>query len=76
MLACLAGVAGSTVSAAEGLSEADAAMGLIRKALEMGYRDLAEIRPEPALESLRSRPDFQLLIMDLGMPVDPFAQAR
>ena len=26
------------------------------------------------LDSLRSRPDFQLLMMDLAMPADPFAR--
>jgi serine/threonine-protein kinase len=76
MLAGMAGVAGSTGSAAEGKSEADAALGLLRKALDMGYRNLAEILTESALDPLRPRPDFQLLMMDLAMPADPFAQAR
>jgi hypothetical protein len=33
-------------------------------------------RYEPSLSPLRGRDDFQLLLMDLAMPADPFAAAR
>src|SRR5262249_27212845 len=33
----------------------------------------ARLRREPDLDPLRSRPDFQLLKMDLDFPIDPFA---
>jgi hypothetical protein len=31
------------------------------------------MRIDPDLEAVRARPDFQLLVLDLGMPDDPFA---
>jgi serine/threonine-protein kinase len=74
LLASLGGVADSTVTAA-GQSDADAAMELLRKALAMGFHNLDEIRDNPGLDILRSRPDFQLFIMDVAMPVDPFDRA-
>ena len=39
-LAGLAGQEGAGVSAAEGKAEADQAMALLRKAVDMGYRDI------------------------------------
>jgi hypothetical protein len=74
-LAGLAGRPGSGVSIAEGEAEADTAMFLLRKSLAMHYRS-ALYRTEEALERLRGRDDFQLPMMDLAMPADPFATAR
>jgi hypothetical protein len=73
VLAGLAGRAGSGVSAAEAVTEADAAMALLRKAVAMGYRSLDTYRTEDALDPLRSRDDFRLLMRDLEFPPDPFA---
>jgi eukaryotic-like serine/threonine-protein kinase len=75
-LASLAGKAGSRVSPAEAASEADAAMALLHKAVGMGYRNAAAFRGEDALDPLRDRPDFRLLMMDLAMPAEPFATGR
>ena len=75
-LASLAGKAGSRVSPAEAASEADAAMALLHKAVGMGYRNAAAFRAEDALDPLRDRPDFRLLMMDLAMPAEPFAKGR
>ena len=74
-LAGLAGRAGSGVSAAEAASEADAAMALLHKAVAMGYRSRDAFRTEDALDPLRGRDDFRLLMMDLAFPADPFAPA-
>jgi hypothetical protein len=44
-----------------------------------GYTNPDAYRTETALDPIRSRPDFQLLMMDLGFPAEPFlrgAQAR
>ena len=49
-------------------------MALLRKAAAMRYRSAA-YRTEDALDPLRSRDDFRLLMMDLAMPADPFARA-
>jgi eukaryotic-like serine/threonine-protein kinase len=67
-LAGLAGREGSGVSAAEAVTEADTAIVLIRKAIEMGYRAVNVYRTEDALDPLRSRDDFKLLVMDLAFP--------
>jgi hypothetical protein len=76
----LAGVApqpGSGLSAADGRAAADRAMTWLRKAVDGGYRPtLALIRAEPEFNPLRSRRDFQLLMMDLAFPKDPIAWAR
>ena len=72
-LSGLAGRAGSGVSAAEGVTAAEAAMALLRKAIEMGYRDVNSLHTEDALDPLRGREDFRLLMMDLEFPPEPFA---
>jgi serine/threonine-protein kinase len=74
--AALSGLAGSRVSAAEAVTEADTAMTLLHKAVGMGYRNPAAYRTEDALDPLRTRDDFKLLMMDLAMPERPFAAAR
>jgi serine/threonine-protein kinase len=74
-LAGLAGVAGSGVSHAEGTAEAEKAMDVLRRAVAHGYRDRDLMRIEPGLDPLRTRSDFQLLMMDLAMPADPFARS-
>ena len=77
--AALAGLAdrdGSGVSAAQAASEADSAMAMLHKAVDMGFSDADAYRTEDALDPLRARPDFKLLMMDLAMPAEPFAAAR
>jgi hypothetical protein len=49
-------------------------MALLRKASLLGSRNLANYRCETALDPLRSRPDFQLLMMDVEFPDDPLAR--
>jgi hypothetical protein len=51
-------------------------MTLLQEAVALGYRLTDAIRTEPALDSLRDRPDFRLLMMDLEFPAEPFAGAR
>ncbi len=75
-LARLTGVAGSSRSAAEGRADADLAMDLLRRAVALGYRNHDAYRTEDALDPLRDRPDFQLLMMDLAMPAEPFTPRR
>ncbi len=75
-LAALAGRDGSGVSSGEASSEADRAMALLTKAVAMGFRNAAAFRTETSLHSLRNRPDFQLLILDLAFPARPFARGR
>ena len=59
-------------------SERDAyavrAVATLRRAVAAGFRNLNTLRKDRDLNPLRSRPDFQLLMMDLAMPGDPFAR--
>ena len=48
----------------------------LRRAAEMGHRNPAAYRYEPALGPLRARDDFRLLMLDLDFPADPFARAE
>jgi serine/threonine-protein kinase len=76
VLAGLAGQPGSGVSSAEAPAEADAAMALLHRAVARGYRSADSFRTEDALDPLRGRDDFRLLVMDLAMPADPFDGPR
>jgi serine/threonine-protein kinase len=73
-LSTLAAEPGSGMTAAEAPAEADRAMEWLRQAVVAGIRKLAVLRTDHSLDPLRSRPDFQLLLMDLAMPDDPFAK--
>ena len=73
-LGAIAGTAGSGLSTAEGAAELDKAMVVLHRAVAAGYRNDNWMRRDPDLDPLRARPDFQALIMDLAMPVDPFAR--
>jgi hypothetical protein len=75
----LAGIAtrpGSGVSAAQGQAEADRAMTWLRTAIDGGFRPPAQTWAESALNPLRSRLDFQVLMMDMAFPKDAFARDR
>jgi tetratricopeptide (TPR) repeat protein len=74
LLASVAGVAGSGLTAAQGETQAESALAALRRAVSMGYRNTARLRSDAQLDSLRARPGFQILLMDLDMPRDPFAQ--
>jgi tetratricopeptide (TPR) repeat protein len=44
----------------------------LRRAVDAGFRDLGQLQRDPDLDPLRSRADFQTLIMDLAFPPQPF----
>ena len=67
-LAGLADQAGSGVSAAEAASEAETTVARLHQAVAMGYRNA------DALDPLRDRDDFRLLLMVLAFPAEPFAK--
>jgi eukaryotic-like serine/threonine-protein kinase len=73
MLSHVAGMKDSGVPAGERQVEADKAMAVLRRVITEGFR-APELRGETSLEPLRSRPDFQLLMMDSAFPVRPFAR--
>jgi eukaryotic-like serine/threonine-protein kinase len=51
-------------------------MGRYSRAAGMGYRNAHASWTESALDPLRSRGDFRLLMMDVAFPSEPFAAAR
>ncbi len=75
-LSSLARQPGTEMSDSEGNAEADQAMALLRRAAKMGYRNTVLYRNESALDPLRDRADFRLLMMDLTFPADPFPSGR
>ena len=76
VLSGVAPEAGSGLTAAEGRAAADAAMAALHQAVAAGWRDPAWAQLDPALVPIRSRPDYQLLILDLSFPAQPFAASR
>jgi len=72
-LASAAGREGSGISAGDGEADADKAMTLLHKAVAQGYRNADAMAKEVALDPLRDRADFRLLMMDLAFPGRPFA---
>ena len=52
---------------------ADRAMDRLRDAMAAGFTDAGRIRSDPELEPLKTRADFQMLLMDLAFPRVPFA---
>jgi hypothetical protein len=75
-LSSLAGLPGTGVSESEKDAEADRAMALLVRAVAVGYRAPYAYRNEPALEPLRGRADFELLMLDLAFPKGSFAPTR
>jgi tetratricopeptide (TPR) repeat protein len=53
---------------------ADQAMDALRRAVRAGYKNLAQLAEDSDLDPLRERSDFQLLIMDLAFPANPFVK--
>jgi hypothetical protein len=75
-LSGIAGTPGSGLSNAEGMAEADKAMAILRRAIADGYRDRELMRVEPGLDPLRPLFDFQVLMMNVAMPDNPFVRAE
>jgi tetratricopeptide (TPR) repeat protein len=72
LLAALAGQPHSELSAADGTVESDRTIAALRDAVAAGYRKLDQARTDPDLDSVRSRSDFRVLLLDIAFPVDPF----
>jgi serine/threonine-protein kinase len=75
-LSLLSGVASestSGLSAADGRAAGDEAMRSLHQAAAGGWRGVAALRADPDLAPIRSRLDFQMLVLDIAFPADPFA---
>jgi serine/threonine-protein kinase len=82
-LACTLALASTVSHPAEGPAavdrrgrDADRAVATIRRMIEAGYKNLSALKADPDFDSLRARPDFQALLLDLAMPADTFAPSR
>jgi hypothetical protein len=60
-------------SASQADDQVELAVGALRRAATLGFRDPKFLASEAALRVLGNRPDFQALIGDLTFPADPFA---
>jgi serine/threonine-protein kinase len=68
---------GLGLTPADHRAEAEQAVAGVREAFARGYSNLEWVRRgDPDLKPIRQRPDFQMLIMDLEFPVEPFARHR
>jgi hypothetical protein len=65
---------GTDVAQADREAHAERAVATLRRAVTAGHRNVAHMRIDPDLDPIRSRPDFQLLMMDLAFPTEPFSQ--
>jgi hypothetical protein len=64
------------VSAALAKDEAARAIAAMNRAAGFVYRYTHAWRTDSALDPLRSRDDFRLLMMDVAFPSEPFAVAH
>jgi serine/threonine-protein kinase len=78
--ACFLALASTVRDPAEGPTAADRqrrdaerAVARIRRVTEMGFANSDVLENDPDPDSLRSRPDFQALVMDVAFPAEPFA---
>jgi serine/threonine-protein kinase len=53
---------------------ADKAIAALRRAVAAGYKRVDSLRNDPDLAPLRSREDFQRILLDAAFPDDPFAR--
>jgi hypothetical protein len=72
-LAGLAGASGSGITAEGAGAEADRAMEYLCSATSTGFRIRSLVAIDRDLDSLRSRADFQMLMMDLTFPEESLA---
>jgi tetratricopeptide (TPR) repeat protein len=78
---CHSLIAGAAAEPSSGLTptdaraEAELAVAGVREAFARGYGNIEWVRRgDPDLKPIRRRPDFQMLMMDLIMPADPFVK--
>jgi tetratricopeptide (TPR) repeat protein len=53
-------------------SRTQRALATLRRVISADESDLVRVRINPVLDPLRSRPDFDQMMMDLSFPADPF----
>jgi eukaryotic-like serine/threonine-protein kinase len=71
-----AALPGSGLTTADSRAAALEAMTSLQLSVGAGWQDLALMRADTELAPIRSRPEFQLLMMDVAFPADPFSKDR
>ena len=74
LLSGIAAQPGSGVPADQVASLGEQAVLALRRAIAAGFQDVAFMRRDTDLDPLRSRRDFQLLLLDLVFPPEVFAR--
>ena len=74
LLSGLATRPGSGLTTSEAGALGEQAVESLRRAVAAGLEDMVYMRRDTDLDPLRSRSDFQLLLMDLAFPEEPFAR--
>ncbi len=72
-LACTESLLSGLAIGSEREAYAVRAMATLRRAVAAGFRDLNTFRNDEYLDPLRSRDDFQALLLDVALPDQPFA---
>jgi tetratricopeptide (TPR) repeat protein len=65
---------GAEPAAAESRAAADQAIISLLSAIGAGWRDFAKLKTDTDIDPIRSRPDFQPILLDAGFPLNPFAR--
>jgi eukaryotic-like serine/threonine-protein kinase len=65
---------GTAATKAEAREDADRAMIALRRVVASGFKAATLLRTDSDLNGLRSRADFQCLLMDAEFPAEPFAR--
>ena len=76
LLSGVASDAGSGLTAADGEAEAVKAIDCLRRDFAKGWKRLDFMRADTDLNPIRSRRDYQMLILDCGFPRNPFGRGR
>ncbi len=74
LLSGIAAEPGSGLSSAEVSNLGEQAVLALRRAAAAGFRDIGFMRRDTDLDSLRGRADFQMLLLDVGFPKNPFGR--
>ena len=74
LLSGIAAEPGSGLTADEVSRLGEQAVLALRRAVDAGFRDVGFMRRDTDLDALRRRPDFQMLLLDLAFPENPFAR--
>jgi hypothetical protein len=72
LVAAMAQIPGSGVSASEAEAEAGRAVESLKKPLAAGFRSMTQLRADPDFRALFGRSDFEAMLLDLEFPRDPF----